>query len=372
MAREGNVGIMDEKAMKELYLRNRIRDFVNQEDAFKNFDAKVKARVLGQKNLSQITYNVFMWLRGLADRSDMRNNAMIVAPSGCGKTETYRTIKEILSEEIANIPVVQLDATRLTAEGYKGMDIKDFFEPLFTDSINGIAIIVIDEIDKRLIPDICSTGENVNASIQSQLLTLIEGTELKGFDGEDDVIINTANTLFIAAGAFQSIRDKRKEARMKNASNTMSIGFHSTPYQNAVIDMPLDEDITLEEIIENGAMHEFMGRFPTIINLHMLDFDSVKTIVNRYISEYGKLLKCQIIFEDNVVKELYEKYRSSSLGCRILRNQVWNRISPIGMEIERKNFANKDEDIKIICATRGDMYTVSNKVYKLSKKEHAA
>lgn len=370
MGRDNNICISDTKAMNELFLRNKIKEFVNRENAYKDFDAKVQERVLGQKNLSEITFNVFMWLRCLAERTSQRQNAMIVAPSGCGKTETYRAIRDILKEEISDIPVLQMDVTKLTSEGFKGMDTNDFFEPLFKDSVNGIAIVVLDEIDKRLIPEFTSRGENVNESIQSQLLTLIEGTELRGTVGEEEVTIDTANTLFVAAGAFQKLRDEKKAK--KNAETTKAIGFHSGYTPNVIVEDSADEEITWEEIMDNGAMHEFMGRFSTLVNFHKLDYESVKIIINRYISEYGKLFKCSIIFSDTVVAEFYEKYRTSNLGCRILRNLIWNRISPIGQEIERNNLVNKGNDIKMICDTRCDMYVVDTTVYRMRKKEHAA
>ena len=141
-----NIELMSEE---ELELRIKIASFVNEENAYKKFDEQVQKRVLGQKNLSEITYNVFMWLRGLAENRSIRNNAMIAAPSGCGKTETYRVIKEILGREISDIPVVQLDVTKLTSEGYKGMDSKDFFIDLFTD----IQFLDSVELDKdKLLP----------------------------------------------------------------------------------------------------------------------------------------------------------------------------------------------------------------------------
>ena len=154
----------------------------------------------------------------VAENSVVRNNAMIVVPSGCGKTETYRTIKEIIAKEISDIPVIQLDITKLTSEGFKGMDSKDFFSGLFTESVNGIAIVVLDEIDKRLIRDCNAYGDNVNTTIQSQLLTLIEGTEFSREIDDEVVTINTSNTLFVAARAFQSIRDKRKAEREKSTN----------------------------------------------------------------------------------------------------------------------------------------------------------
>lgn len=355
----------------EIALRKKIADFVNEENAYKRFDEQVHERVLGQKNLSEITYNVFMWLRGLAENCVIRNNAMIVAPSGCGKTETYRAIKDILCREIYDIPVVQLDVTKLTSEGYRGMNTNEFFVPLFTESINGIAIVVLDEIDKRLIPDHNGKGENINASIQAQLLTLIEGTELSmEMDGEM-VTINTANTLFVAAGAFQQIRDKRKKEQERNSNVASSIGFHVDTTQELECEAQDDEDISLEEIIEYGAMYEFVGRFSTIINLHMLDFQTVKIIIGRYAAEFGKNLKCKIYISETVAEEMYEKYLTSGLGCRILKSLLWNRISPIGMEIERNNYVKKGNRIKIICDTKGDAYTINKKLFKM-KRENVA
>ena len=371
MEREGNVNIMDTEAMKEVFLRKKIKDFVNKENAFKNFDKQVKERVLGQKNLSQVTYNVFMWLRGLAENCEIRNNAIIVAPSGCGKTETYRTIRDILKKEIADIPVVQLDATKLTAEGFKGMDTDEFMQPIITKSVNGIAIVVLDEIDKRLLPDHNASGDNVNASIQSQLLTLIEGTEMQAeIDGEI-YKINTANTLFVAAGAFQFIRDKRKTENKINERNRNSIGFHSTLQECNKKIVKEEDDISLEEIIEYGAMNEFIGRFTTVINLHKLDLESVKKIICRYAADFGKSLKCTIMVSDTLAEEIYQNYLNSGLGCRILRNQLWNRIAPIGMEIEINNHRNEENEIKIICDTREDLYIIDKEVHRV-KKEYAA
>lgn len=360
-----------EMSVEEIILRKKIAEFVNKDNAYKDFDEQVRARVLGQKNLSEITYNVFMWLRGLAENCTIRNNAIIAAPSGCGKTETYRAIKEILHREIADIPVVQLDVTKLTAEGFKGMDTNAFFRALFTDSVNGIAIVVLDEIDKRLIPDHNANGDNINASIQSQLLTVVEGTELCEEFEDAVVTINTLNTLFVVAGAFQRIRDKKKKERERNRNALSPIGFQMGMVQIGKAETREDEDISLADIIENGAMYEFVGRFSTVINLHMLDLESVKTIIGRYAAEFGKNLKCKICVSETLAEEMYEKYLTSGFGCRILKSLLWNRISPIGMEIERKNHANKGHEIKIICDTRGDMYIVNKKVFKM-KKENVA
>lgn len=314
----------------EKALRKRIRKFVNQPGAYARFDAEVRKHVLGQPNISEITYNVFVWLRGLAEGVEQRHNAMIAAPSGCGKTETYRVIKRILTRKIGDIPVIQVDVTKLTPEGFKGKDVADALDPLFTDSINGIGIVVLDEMDKRLLPCYEAHGKNVNAEVQEALLTVIEGTELSQKKTEKK--INTANTLFIAAGAFQQLRTEKKKKL-----SARKIGFGE---QQERPDERLT-DITVEDILEGGAMYELMGRFSTVINYYQLDRDSVAVIVSRYVSDFKKQLGCNIRITDAAIDGLYDSYAKSGFGCRILRTTMWRRLAPAGIRLEKEQGGNK-------------------------------
>ena len=326
---------------KECILRKKIAKFVNKKYAFKHFDEKVKERILGQPNISEITYNVFMWLRSLADGNAIKYNAMIVAPSGCGKTETYRVIKEILKEEIADIPVSQVDITQLTSEGFSGKNTNDLFTELINKSINGIGIVVLDEIDKRLIPSYSSRGCDVNAEIQSQILTFIEGCEYN--DKDTDITINTSNTLFVASGAFQYIRDKKN-----NHKENRTIGFFEKQQEE---EQHINSDITIADIMENGALCELMGRFSTIINLHKLDRKAVATICRRYADEMEEQVKCKILLTEDAIDQLFFIYDTNNLGCRILKSTMWNRISEVCIQMERNENISKRKNYEIIYCT---------------------
>lgn len=343
-----------EESDEETSLRLKIKEFVERENAYNDFDAKVRERILGQKNISEITYNIFVWLRSLAHGDSSKFNAMIAAPSGCGKTETFRVIKEILCDEIADIPVIQTDVTQLTAEGFSGKNVNAFFTDLLNYSINGIGIVVLDEIDKRLLPSYTSHGTNANNEIQSQLLTFIEGIEYT--DQDCNRTIDTSNTLFIASGSFQSIRDKKNKKK-----DTCVTGFHELIVEKDDTNSNQD-DITIEEIIENGALCELVGRFSTIINYHKLDRHSVGIVCRRYADEIERQINCKICMTEEAIDQLYNTYDSSNLGCRILRSEMWNNLSPICIQLEKTRMVSKDNIT--ICYGAEKVYYYTTKTRK--------
>ena len=104
----------------------------------------------------------------------------ILGPSGSGKTEFFRAIRDFCELHRIFLPVVQIDLSRLTEEGFKGNDASKIPEQIlakYPDS-KGYGICFLDEADKKCLPCYTSHGENVNAAVQGNLLTLVEGCQV--------------------------------------------------------------------------------------------------------------------------------------------------------------------------------------------------
>lgn len=341
---------------KEDYIVNEIAQFVSKPGAYKDFHNMVAKRVLGQENLGQVTYSVFTWLRGLATGKKTKENALICAPSGSGKTETFRAIKAAMSELICDIPVIQLDTTQLTAAGYQGKEIDEFFAPLLNESANGIAIVVLDEFDKKLCIASGSIEENSNFRDQSALLTTIEGTILSGKTNS----VDTVNTCFIACGAFQYIRDAKNESSV--VPRTM--GFNVTDLPKANLPVDQYEDITKEDILKYGGMAEIIGRFNSIVNYHKLDKESVYAIVDCYVKEYEEVLGFKIKINPLAKAMLYTKYNESPFGCRIIKSEIWEKIYPIARHLEMEGIDKNCPEAAIVVNVNG----AHPKTFKSEKK----
>lgn len=74
--------------------------------------------------------------------------------------------------------------------------------PLLEEGSDGTGIVFLDEFDKKLLPSYSSQGENINAAVQSQLLTMIEGRIIRINRYE----IDTNKTMFVGLGSFDEYR----------------------------------------------------------------------------------------------------------------------------------------------------------------------
>ena len=71
---------------------------------------------------------------------------------------------------------------------------------------NAIGLCFMDEIDKKITPEITSEGRITNYGVQCELLTMIEGGDISNKRGRT---INTSNMMFIGMGSFDLFRRKR-------------------------------------------------------------------------------------------------------------------------------------------------------------------
>lgn len=170
---------------------------------------------------------------------------LMIGDTGSGKNYTIDTLGRYL-EEKEKVPVIVWDASRLTPNGFSGNCVSDVIKlfkqkskEMGVDNTRGI--IYLDEICKIIVPNHDSHGENANALVQLQLLSMLSGSVIEGVD--------TSKLLFILGGAFADLRKLRNE-RKKSAK----LGF-------SIQDEPSHCESTLrEDLYTIGMQREFLGR----------------------------------------------------------------------------------------------------------------
>lgn len=199
-------------------------------------------------------------LRANGDATVPRTNLLLYGPSGCGKTAIIRE-----AAKIAGLPFLTVDATGITETGYRGKNAADIVPDLlacFKEHPHvRHAIIFTDEVDK-----LTAYGGDWRQAYcqgtQHALLKLVEGLEVTA----DNMIINTADLLFLFGGAFGRMQD---EQRFSN-----SIGFvWNEPSCSAA------PQRTAENFCAYGMERELMGRIGRFVPVEQLTTEEMKRIL---------------------------------------------------------------------------------------------
>ena len=154
--------------------------------------------------------------------------------------------------------MVIIDASTLTAEGWKGSNkISSIFRSIRPDR-RGRCILVLDEFDKVLEPQYGAQGTNYSDLIQNQLLRLCDHDTLffgAGDDSDSALSVDCAGVSVVMLGAFCAAAVSARRTAQKH------IGFGSAPAGDIQA-----EEITVDDLISRTACGaELAGRINRIV-----------------------------------------------------------------------------------------------------------
>ena len=320
------------EAMKLPKICEKIREWLSSGGA-KDLLFYMNNRVKGQPEMDIFVANVCNYLQQVSIGNRHHNNMLLAAPSGTGKTETYRALSDYFSKQIEGLPISQYDMTTMTENGYKGDEADAALLSLFEHSeTNGIGIIFYDEFDKKIAPSICDGGVNVNLAVQGQLLTMIEGREMRPSEKTQkrlkypSVQIDTSNTLFLGLGSYDMFRKKKKDK-----SDHATVGF----FQDKGKEYDHYDSITKEDMIELGASYELLGRMGSVINYKKLDKEVIKEIIQEMVKKESQGIGCEIVLEEAMIDYLVEN-ANSNYGCRLLSEIIHDHAIRMYAQIMKK------------------------------------
>ena len=291
-----------------------LRDIVSWLDMtpFYEFYESMKREVIGQEGLRLVCANIYHYLDCVSSQKIFNGNMMIAAPSGSGKTATYRALREYFIKAIPNMPVVMIDTASITPAGYRGSNIDDAMEQFFKMGTKyPIGLAFLDEFDKRLQPPKRNGANDLNGEVQNGLLSMLEGSPVYNKCGH---AILTDDIMFFGLGSFDVFRKEREEK-----ANIRSVGFGAA----TTGDVSHFENITRKDMIEFGGSYELIGRFPFVVNYGKLSYEAVDKIIEKNLWEICNSYNVPIVITDEYMEVLHDS-ANSSFGCRLLNSMLQN------------------------------------------------
>jgi len=272
----------------------------------KDLEKEVKSVVFGQESAIDLLLDkIYIAQAGLKSHNKPVGSFLFVGPTGCGKTETAKTLSQKMGIQLVRFDMSEFQEKHSVAKfigappGYVGFE--DNAGQLITKlQEHPNCVLLLDEIEKAH-PDVS------NVLLQLMDNGFVTGSNGKTADARNTIIIMTSNL-----GAADS--EKKK------------IGFGDQEKLGEV-----------DNSVNSFFAPEFRNRLDGIIKFKKLEKPVMVKVVDKFIKELNSLMTDKNIFiqiTDSTRDFLIDKGFNSSMGARPLMRVIDEQIKkPLSREI---------------------------------------
>ncbi len=287
-----------------------------------NFDVSdcvnyINKKVCGQEEaVLSIARNIKLSLVNWVSSASIKNNVILVSPTGTGKSYFFSVLNEYFEANFEYIKLKIVDCSNLTSPGYKGDNLSEIIKSKDLDG-SCFYVMIFDEIDKLIASCNKSDNEGYNFSLQSSLLSILDGKDSK-------------HCLIIAAGAFTGI-DECQLKRLPAASD-ITLGFKKPEKER----LP----VVKEDLIEFGFTYELLGRFSQLIEFKPLSKNTLCDIIDLRLRELAEACHFDITASPSFYDYCYQS--TSKYGVRYTNSIILSEIIPYVGSKKRIEFVHID------------------------------
>jgi ATP-dependent Clp protease ATP-binding subunit ClpA len=309
-------------------------------------ETKMKLQVFGQDEaLNKVIDKILISRAGLKSLNKPVGSFLFIGPTGCGKTETARTLATTLGTQLIRFDMSEYQEKHSIAKligsppGYVGYEDSHMGGGLFINEIEKQphAVVLFDEVEK-------AHQDVTNMLLQVMDYGTVTGSNGKKADCRNLILILTTN-----AGA--------------QASEKNQIGFGAQ-----------EKDYTDSDLKKFFAP-EFRNRLDAVIKFTRLSREVVEQIVKKFIDELNSQLKDKNIVSaanNETVKWLAKRGYDRKMGARPLARLIDTKIkSPLS---RRVLFGDLVDGGKVSLKIVNDEidFTVTEMIKPLTKEQRKA